>query len=450
MNLLLEASRFTAQAFVSGLWQGLLLIAIAALCLRLLSRVSASGRFIIWALVFALVIAIPLLHPRNLAAPHPYAPSAMVHLGGGWGLAITAIWAALTTLRTSQLWMQAARLRRIGRAARPVAADPESLALLRSRGRSAQLCTSADIDSPSVIGFLSPRLLIPEHLFATLAQTDLRHIVIHECEHLRRVDDWINLLQKVGMALFPLNPALFWVDRRLSLERELACDAGVVASTGAPFDYARCLTRLAEDRLLGRGVGLALSAWSRQPELTQRVLRLLRPMREMSPLQARALIAMLSLALAAGAAEMARAPHLISFDLVSFGFNSASHSNAQSSAPTSPAPTFTPATTATEVAFREPAQPHATLLNAVLPSSSPRASQPRKPFARSAPQLRNLQTHKFLARPRLLLTTATQSSRAMRSQRFGNGIRATYAVSTGFSPSYAAVPFADGWLIIQL
>ena len=395
MNLLLEASRFTAQAFVFGLWQGLLLIAIAAVCLRLLSRVSASGRFLVWAFVFALVIAIPLLHPRSFAAPQPYAPPAVVHLGGSWGLAIAAIWATLTTLRALQLWMQGARLRRIWRAATPVAADPEALALLRSRGRSAQLCTSADIDSPSVIGFFSPRLLIPEHLFATLAETDLHHIVLHECEHLRRMDDWINLLQKVGMVLFPLNPALFWVDRRLSLERELACDASVVASTGAPFDYARCLTRLAEDRLLGRGVGLALSAWSRQPELTQRILRLLRPMREMSPLQARALIAMLSLGLAAGAAEMARAPRLISFDLVSFGFDSASQLNVQSSEPTSPAPTFNQAAMANNVAFRKPANSHAILLNAALPSSCPRASLPRKPFARSAPQLRNLQAHKF-------------------------------------------------------
>ena len=59
-----------------------------------------------------------------------------------------------------------------------------------------------------MIGFFSPRLLIPEWLFAKLAPSDLQQIVLHECEHLRRGDDWINLLQKVGLALFPLNPAL--------------------------------------------------------------------------------------------------------------------------------------------------------------------------------------------------------------------------------------------------
>jgi len=80
--LLLEISRFTAQAFVSGLWQGLLLIAVAALCLRLLSRVSASARFAVWGLVFALVIAIPLLHPESIAARQPYAPPGAIHLGG--------------------------------------------------------------------------------------------------------------------------------------------------------------------------------------------------------------------------------------------------------------------------------------------------------------------------------------------------------------------------------
>lgn len=439
-NLLLEISRFTAQAFVSGLWQGLLLIAVAALCLRLLSRVSASARFAVWGLVFALVIAIPLLHPEIIAARQPYAPPGAIHLGGGWSLAISGIWATLTLLRASQLWMQAARLHRIWHNARPAVADPETLALLRDRGRSAQLCSSADVDSPCVIGFFSPRLLIPERLHPTLAETDLRQIVLHECEHLRREDDWINLLQKIGMALFPLNPALLWVDRRLSLERELACDAGVVASTGAPFDYARCLTRLAEHRLFGRSVGLSLSAWSRQPELTQRVLRLLRPMREMSSFHAKAVIALLGLGLAAGAGEMARAPRLVSFDFD----NVAAAPVSQAAAATTPAPV------ATQVASLQAPQPRAIFLHADLPSGAYRIPQQRKQTAKPDSQLHNIHARKSPVRPQLLLSTAMQPVRAIGSRPTRNAIRANYVDSPDFVPSYAAVPFADGWLIIQL
>ncbi len=49
--------------------------------------------------------------------------------------------------------------------------------------------------------------------------------------------------------LFPLNPALAWMERRLCREREMACDEGVVRSTQAPRAYAACLASLAERRL---------------------------------------------------------------------------------------------------------------------------------------------------------------------------------------------------------
>ena len=57
-------------------------------------------------------------------------------------------------------------------------------------------------------------------MFAKLTLPELRQVVLHECEHLRRRDDWMNLLQKIALAMFPLNLPMLWVDRRLSLERE--------------------------------------------------------------------------------------------------------------------------------------------------------------------------------------------------------------------------------------
>ncbi len=73
--------------------------------------------------------------------------------------------------------------------------------------------------------------------------------MLHEVGHLRRADDWINLLQKLSLVVFPLNPMLMWIERRLCLERELACDDDVLRLTKAPKAYATCLTNLAERRL---------------------------------------------------------------------------------------------------------------------------------------------------------------------------------------------------------
>src|SRR5437867_3524718 len=142
--------------------------------------------------------------------------------------------------------------------------------------RGVELCTSKDVDRPSVIGFFSPRILIPEELFARLTTAEFGQIVLHEVGHLRRADDWINLLQKLSLVLVPLNPVLMWIERRLCLERELAWDDDVLRLTKAPKAYATCLTNLAEHRLGRRAAALSLGAWERESALARRVQSILR------------------------------------------------------------------------------------------------------------------------------------------------------------------------------
>jgi beta-lactamase regulating signal transducer with metallopeptidase domain len=435
MHPLLAVSQFIAQAFIAGLWQGLALIAAVAVLLRLMPRVSAAIRFAVWAFAFGLAATIPLLHLPTVSALRPRATSAMVHLGAGWGFVIASIWAVFMLARGAQLLMHAIHLRRIWRHAQLVPMEGSINALLQRSGRrTVEICTSTDVDSPSVIGFFSPRLLIPEWLFAKLAPSDLQQIVLHECEHLRRGDDWFNLLQKVGVALFPLNPALLWVDRRLSLERELACDAGVVASTTAPFAYAHCLTRLAEHRLHRRSVALSLSAWSRQSELARRVHHLLRPARNMSPLQARFAIALICAGLSVGALQMARVPRLFSFadSVVAKPIAEAA----------SPAPDPAIAQSL-PVVYRQEAQPRATMVNAALTVHKPRhAAHKSRPGLQSRA---NVHTTRLNRQPRLILT-----SLEMRDYGTSSDASPIYTQPVRFSPSYAAVPFGDGWLVIQL
>ena len=435
MHPLLAVSQFIAQACIAGLWQGLALITAVAILLRLVPQVSAAVRFSIWAFAFVLAATVPLLHLPTVSVLRPHSASAMVHLGAGWGFAIACIWAIFMLVRGAQLLMHAIRLRRIWRHARPVPIeDPIRALLQRSGRRTVELCTSTDVDSPSVIGFFSPRLLIPEWLFAKLAPLDLQQIVLHECEHLRRGDDWINLLQKVGVALFPLNPALLWVDRRLSLERELACDAGVVASTTAPFVYAHCLTRLAEHRLHRRSVALSLSAWSRQSELARRVYHLLRPARNMSPLYAKFAIALICAGLSVGAVQMAKAPRLFSFTDPAIPMPIA---EAASPALAPPGAQEIP------VVYRQEAQPHAALVNAALTVHKPhRATHKSK---RGIQPRGNTHTTRLIRQPRIVLTTVELSNYGPSSS-----VGPAYLQPIRFSPSYAAVPFGDGWLVIQL
>jgi beta-lactamase regulating signal transducer with metallopeptidase domain len=431
--LLSELTRSTAEVFVAGLWQGLALTAVIALCLRLLPRTSASVRFAIWTITFALVAAIPFLHQRSSGATAIAHPSAILHASTMWASAIASFWVAFSIARLAFLIHQSVRLHRIWKSATPITA-PEDISQLLHDTRNARLCTSADIDSPCVIGFLSPRLLIPEALFHQLTPTELRQIVLHECEHLRRRDDWLNLAQKIAVALFPLNPALLFVDRRLSYERELACDAGVISRTSAPFDYARCLTRLAEHRLTTRRISLALSAWTRRSELARRVHAMLKPVASLSPAYTRASLAGIAFILGAGAIQLTHAPHLVSF---------VSAPNAQLATGVDTVYRPSTATPVVPVVYKATgpnveAQPHATLLKANMPAAKPSAIVSKPTPGKTIPRRPTK-----LQQPRVL-RTAYQLDQTRHT-----GAQAYY-VTTEFTPSYAAVPFGDGWLIIQL
>ncbi len=307
-----SASRLVANSFVSGLWQGVVLAAGVGLCLRLVPKSTAAVRFAIWTLVFAVLAVLPLMHAYALRAGGEMpGGGALVQVDVRWSFAIAALWVMVSLVRGVKLAMSAVRLRAIWKRAVPVEGHSAMLSAAGFRG--VELCTSSDVDRPSVIGFFSPRILIPEELFPRLTTAEFGQIVLHEAGHLRRADDWINLLQKLGLVLVPLNPVLMWIERRLCLERELACDDDVLRLTKAPKAYATCLTNLAEHRLGRRAAALSLGAWEKRSELTRRVHSILRGGEGMGRTQARVVMSVLVLALLGGATELARCPQLVSF-----------------------------------------------------------------------------------------------------------------------------------------
>ncbi len=369
-------SQVAARSFVSGIWQGGLLAAGVALCLRLMPKMTAALRFSVWTAVFVVIVLLPFLHFSSTGARHLMsAPGAILLMDIRWSFAIGALWLLLSLVRAVKLAMSILQLRGLWKRATPVETSATCVSLpTRFGSRIVQLCTSEEIDRPSVIGFFSPRILIPVWLFEKLTPAELEQIVLHEMGHLSRADDWINLLQKIGLVLFPLNPVLMWIERRLCFERELACDDGVLRFTKAAT-YASCLTSLAESRLTRRSVSLSLGAWERQSELARRVHSILRRGESMSPRQARMVLSAMVAALLAGAAGLSRCPQLVSFSAANSEAGSIAESPVQLQPQRSAAAAYRP------VVFHPSDAPHETLLKASLPMArETKSDQPeRKP-----------------------------------------------------------------------
>jgi hypothetical protein len=241
-------------------------------------------------------------------------------LDSRWGFAIAAFWIAASVFRAAELVFHSLRLRKLWRGATPVQVEVPLRSLLATAlpARRIEICTTPALDRPSVIGFFAPRILIPNWLYSKLTPAELEQVVLHETEHLRRRDDWTNLLQKLSLVLFPLNPALAWMERRLCREREMACDEGVVQRTQAPRTYAACLTSLAERGLqrrefLRRAQALSLGVLGRRPELVHRVNSILRRRQSLHPLAAGTLVGAMGCGLVLGAVELSRSPQLVAF-----------------------------------------------------------------------------------------------------------------------------------------
>jgi len=487
---LIQLTDRLASALLGAAWESAVLVAAVALTLRLVPGLSAALRARLWLAVLALLVLLPalpvalpqaLVHSADSAGLQPLRVSAV------WSLWLACAWAVLSAARAVKLLAGAVRLRGVARAAVPVPAGAEHAALLQHRGRAVELCVSAEIGRPSVIGFLRPRILLPPALFEALSPAALRQVLLHEMEHLRRHDDWTNLAQKLALVVLPLDPALFWVERRLCAERELACDDGVLRQTAARKAYAACLVSLAEHAMLRRGAALALGAWERQTELARRVHRILRrPEPAMRPAAARLAVAGVLGGVLAGGALLAGCPQLVRFapepastlaaveapeSLPSVasgraqaelaGFHPAPHSSAaMQSSLASPAyltlatavlPARQPAVAGGERPLRSVARKERAGTAARLTAAA-RSARPRDGIValRRVSTLRTSVDRTATAAPRVVLLTVWQS--AAPALTFREDAAATGAAGSAeeFPPSYAAVPMQGGWLLVQL
>jgi beta-lactamase regulating signal transducer with metallopeptidase domain len=178
--------------------------------------------------------------------------------------------------------------------------------------RKTKVLLSQTATAPVAIGFLRPAVILPAWLAQEGPSEELKYAVLHELEHLRRRDDWTNLLQKIVRAVFFFHPAVWWLEREVSLERELACDDAVVERTGNSRAYASSLARLAERTFLRRQLAMAQALIGRVHQLTHRVSRMLDNSRPVGRVWKPAVPAVIGLALVSGAST-SWTPELVRF-----------------------------------------------------------------------------------------------------------------------------------------
>jgi outer membrane protein assembly factor BamB/beta-lactamase regulating signal transducer with metallopeptidase domain len=137
---------------------------------------------------------------------------------------------------------------------------------------------------PVVVGILRPVILLPLSFVSKLSPKELCDILTHELAHLRRLDHLAVVLQRLTEVLWFFHPAVWYLSRRVSCEREYCCDDLALGAGLERLSYASSLCRVAEIAAVARtseSRALALAADGRRPsELRRRIVRLLEPRRD--------------------------------------------------------------------------------------------------------------------------------------------------------------------------
>jgi beta-lactamase regulating signal transducer with metallopeptidase domain len=260
---------------------GSALIGVVALGLRLSPRKNSQTRFAVWFSTLMAIVALLLFGAawRSHVTSSP-GPGALFTIPATWAVVVVSLWAALAVGGVLRVGIGLWRIQRLRRSC--VAIDPQLLSLdLQEiladfrKTRPVSILVSPCVDVPTAIGFRRPAVVIPVWLVEDVTAAELKYVVLHELAHLRRRDDWTNLIQKLVKAVLFFHPGVWWIERKLSLDREMACDDAVLLQTSGARVYAQCLARVAEKRMSRRNMALAQAAVDRVHQLSLRVMHIL-------------------------------------------------------------------------------------------------------------------------------------------------------------------------------
>jgi beta-lactamase regulating signal transducer with metallopeptidase domain len=235
--------------------QVLLVIAACKLLERVVAR--SSDRCAIWNTCFFSVLLLgcvelflPRLHliqPWSRLQPQTLLTVTAAHaIVGRILLAVWCIGATISLIRWIQQGYQLRRtLRRCERLS-----NEQVQSLLGATNTSPYLqglvmLVSDDADGPFCWQFHQPTLVLPRFLLEG-SQDDLRHVLLHELEHLNTNHPFQLFLQHLAQVVCWFHPAVWNAAKSASLVREFACDEAAAAYGANSAAYLRTLLHIAE------------------------------------------------------------------------------------------------------------------------------------------------------------------------------------------------------------
>ncbi|HET9033257.1 MAG TPA: M56 family metallopeptidase [Dokdonella sp.] len=270
-------------SLIHFLWQGAVVGMLFAVVRALLPKERSSARYLIGLIALLVLVVCPLLTFFVLVSPMAaestplgdvvvatsMEASSVLFTGtstgfDGWLPMLVAGWLSGVALMIWRALYQWRALERIAArlAWRQVEIEEMLIGVAQRFGSlpGVRVLVSASIDTPTLIGWFKPVILLPAAVVIGFPRQQLELILAHELGHLRRYDHLVNLGQAVIETLLFYHPVVHWISREVRHEREVCCDNLVLRLTDSePREYARTLAALEDVRQFTPQLAVAAS-----------------------------------------------------------------------------------------------------------------------------------------------------------------------------------------------
>lgn len=107
--------------------------------------------------------------------------------------------------------------------------------------------STAFLKSPIIVGLLRPRIYLPIRLILEFRETDIRYMLLHELQHYKHKDAFLNCLMNLAAIVYWFNPIVWYALKEAKNDREIACDTFVLQMLDAEdyTDYGHTLLNFA-------------------------------------------------------------------------------------------------------------------------------------------------------------------------------------------------------------
>lgn len=111
-----------------------------------------------------------------------------------------------------------------------------------------EILYSPKISTPSLCGFIKPKILIPVSIADNVSDEEFKYIIMHELSHLKNKDIILNWVITSLSVIYWFNPILLYGFHKMKQDCEFSCDGQVISrlSEGENLQYGNAIIRVLE------------------------------------------------------------------------------------------------------------------------------------------------------------------------------------------------------------